>query len=70
MEMLLEFWYKCNDVMGCVELSIDFMDVTTLRRSPTPRMRLLRESLYLQIRLGKQVLATKGLLFIHMAGEG
>lgn len=41
MEMLLEFWYRFNDVMGYMELSIDFMDVTTSRESPPSRMRLL-----------------------------
>lgn len=62
MEMLLEFWYRFNDVMGCMELSIDFMDVTTSRESPPSRMRLLRESLYLQIRIEKQVFSNKRII--------
>ena len=67
MQMLPEFWYRCNDVTGCMELLIDFMDVTTLRESPPPRMRLLQESLYLQIRLGKQVFSNKRII-LHSYG--
>lgn len=67
MEMLLEFWYRFNDVMGCMELSIDFMDVTTSRESPPSRMRLLRESLYLQIRIEKQVFSNKRII-LHSYG--